>query len=153
MDSAVAPQPSRLIDAKLVPALSDLPGPGGSLAVMNLMRGYRLGLPSGQDVAKLLKAPKVFTGAELGSPIDPTPLWFYILKESELEEGADGNPIAGLHLGTVGGRVVGEVLLGLLNGDTQSYINQQPDWTPDPALDRDGDGTFTMGDLIAFATT
>ena len=153
MDAATIPQPSRLIDAKLVPALSDLPGPDGSLATLNLMRGYRLGLPSGQDVAKLLKAPRVFSGIDLGAPLDPTPLWFYILKESELELDADDAPIGGRHLGTVGGRIVGEVLLGLLNGDTQSYINQEPAWRPDPALSTNADGVVTMGDLIKFATT
>lgn len=146
------PQPSRLIDAKLVPALADLPGPGDSLALRNLLRGYSLQLPSGQDVAKFLKIPKVYSGSELGTSIDPTPLWFYILKESELAPHADGSPIAGRHLGPVGGRIVGEVLLGLLNGDTQSYINQQPGWKP-TIPDSDGDGMVTLSDLVTFVTT
>jgi hypothetical protein len=38
------------------------------------------------------------------------PLWFYVLKEAELK--ADGH-----HLGPVGGRIVAEVLIGLLAGD------------------------------------
>ncbi len=41
---------------------------------------------------------------ELGAP-QPTPLWFYILKEAELST-------AGASLAPVGGRIVGEVLLG-----------------------------------------
>lgn len=30
----------------------------------------------------------------------------------------------------MGGRIVAEVLLGILNGDTQSFITQEPDWKP-----------------------
>ena len=36
-----------------------------------------------------------------------TPLWFYILREAELTQD-------GLQLGAVGGRIVGEVFIGLL---------------------------------------
>ncbi len=144
--SGSVPQPSRLIDSRLVPALFDLPGPGPSLAFRNLKRGQALQLPSGQDVARHLKAPHVYTGAELTAP-DPTPLWYYILKESELDPEAQG-----LRLGPVGGRIVAEVLLGLLRGDTQSYVNQQPDWKP-TIPDSDGDGLISISDLIVFATT
>ena len=137
-----APQPSRIIDVRLVPALFDLPGPGGSLALRNLQRGQALQLPAGQDVARLMKAP-VLTGGDLGAP-DPTPLWFYILKEAELTSG-------GATLGPVGGRIVGEVLLGLLRGDVHSFVNVDPAWTP-TISDVDGDGRITMADLVAFAT-
>ena len=44
-----------------------------------------------------------------------TPLWYYVLKEAELVED-------GLHLGPVGGRIVAEVLIGLLQSDTGSYL-------------------------------
>jgi hypothetical protein len=50
-------------------------------------------------------------------------LWFYILREAEVQAG-------GQHLGAVGGRIVGEVIIGLLQGDSQSYLNQDPEWTP-----------------------
>jgi hypothetical protein len=145
------PQPSRLIDAKLVPALNDLPGPGDPLALRNLMRGYALQLPSGQDVARLLKVPKVFTGAELGTTLDPTPLWFYLLKESELAKANGDGQLNGQHLGPTGGRIIAEVLLGLLEGDKQGYINQQPAWAP-PVPDADGDGV-TIADVISFVTS
>ncbi len=138
------PQPGRLVDAKLVPALFDLPDQGGSLALRNLQRGQALGLPSGQDVARYMRVERVLSGADLGGVPEPTPLWFYILKESELVAGAQ-------HLGPVGGRIVAEVLLGLLRGDPQSWFNVEPGWQP--ALpDADGDGRFTMADLIKFAT-
>ena len=44
-----------------------------------------------------------------------TPLWYYVLKEAEVV--ADG-----LHLGPVGGRIVAEVLIGLLQTDPGSYL-------------------------------
>lgn len=140
-------QPSRLIDAHLSPALFDLPrlpaGEHQSLALRNLLRGQALQLPSGQDVARQLRVDKVFSGAELGSPLDPTPLWFYILKESELVAG-------GQRLGPVGAEIVAEVLLGLLALDPQSYFRVAPDWRPTipPADDAAG---LTLGDLIRFA--
>jgi hypothetical protein len=63
------------------------------------------------------------TAGEVGAP-EPTPLWFYILKESELA------PVSGAYLGPVGGRIVGEVLLGLLELDPRSWFWQDPRWTP-----------------------
>ena len=136
------PQPSRLVDARLVPALFDLPGVGAALAVRNLQRGQALQLPSGQDVARLLKTDSVLGAGDLGAP-EPTPLWFYLLKEAELVAG-------GTRLGPVGGRIVAEVLLGLLRGDVHSFANVDPTWTP-TIPDADGDGRFTMADLVAFA--
>lgn len=135
------PQPSRLVDAKLVPALFDLPDGGGSLAFRNLKRGQALGLPSGHDVAKLLRA-EALTSAELAGAPEPTPLWFYILKESEVRTG-------GAHLGPVGGRIVGEVLLGLFARDPHAWFSVEPTWQP-TIRDADGDGTVGMPDLIAF---
>jgi Animal haem peroxidase len=140
------PQPSRLVDGRLVPALFDLPhAGGGSLPLRNLKRGQALGLPSGQDVARFVRAPQVLSGADLGGVPEPTPLWFYILKEAELLTG-------GQHLGPVGGRMVAEVLLGLLNGDPQSWISIDPRWQP-TLPDADRDGQFTMSDLVVFATS
>ena len=141
------PQPSRRIDAKLTPGLFDLPRISGdqSLALRNLKRSQALGLPSGQDVARFLGVtPR--TGAELGTDLDPTPLWFYILKESELEDHR------GERLGKVGARIVAEVLLGLLAGDKLSYINVEPGWQPAPPIAPEP-GRFELGDLVRYATT
>lgn len=44
----------------------------------------------------------------------------------------------------MGGRIVAEVLVGLLQGDSQSYLRQDPDWTPTYG----SDGTFTILDLL-----
>ena len=54
---------------------------------------------------------------------------------------------AGEHLGPVGGRIVGEVIVGLLRGDRQSYLRQDPDWTPSYGTS----GDFTMADLLRTA--
>jgi hypothetical protein len=142
-------QPSRLIDGHLTPALFDLPrfppGEHQSLALRNLLRGQALQLPSGQDVARHLRVNSVFSGGELGSQLDPTPLWFYILKESELVE-------AGQRLGPVGAQIVCEVLLGLLELDPQGYFKVQPDW--EPTLEAaDADAGFSLGDLVRFAVS
>ncbi len=69
-----------------------------------------------------------------------TPLWFYILREAE--EMTDGR-----RLGPVGGRIVAEVFIGLLEGDHMSYLRQDPDWTPNLGQDED----FKMADLLRFA--
>ena len=54
----------------------------------------------------------------------------------------------GERLGPVGGRIVAEVLLGLLKGDSFSYVNADPTWAPDlPAAEP---GKFTLADLVTF---
>ena len=46
-----------------------------------------------------------------------------MLKEAELIED-------GLHLGPVGGRIVAEVIIGLLQSDPDSYLSYDPRWRP-----------------------
>jgi hypothetical protein len=96
-----------------------------ALAERNLLRGKRLGLPSGQDVATAM-GHKPLTNAQLGLS-DPgwqgkAPLWFYVLKEAELGGGD--------RLGPVGGTIVAEVILGLLAADPTSYFNANPAFDP-----------------------
>jgi hypothetical protein len=69
-----------------------------------------------------------------------TPLWFYILKEAEEREG-------GNRLGPVGARIVAEVFIGLLQGDSMSYLAQNPTWIPTLSPGED----FKMADLLKFA--
>src|SRR5439155_6005793 len=118
------PQPSRKIDTKLSPPLFRLPSgvdPGRhGLANLNLRRGRALGLPSGQDVAEAMEHEPM-NHRELGlegALGDHTPLWYYLLREAQVH--SDGE-----HLGPVGGRIVAEVLVGLLEGDPQSYLHQK----------------------------
>lgn len=137
------PQLSRRIDAHLSNGLFDLPGfpdAESSLAFRNLKRGEALGLPSGQDVARLVGA-KPLTAKGLKAP-EPTPLWFYILKES-------GNG-GGKHLGPVGGEIVADVLLGLLAEDNHSFVNQNPTWKPTLGPKA---GKFELADLVRFAVS
>jgi hypothetical protein len=118
-----------------------------SLAVRDLLRGRALDLPSGEAIARAVGEPPL-TERELGLvPLDigwqgETPLWYYVLKEAEVRG-------RGERLGPVGGRIVAEVLLGLLDADPTSYRVLAPDWTPE--LPSAADGAFTMADLLRFA--
>jgi hypothetical protein len=142
------PQRSYRMDAKLSHPLGDLPGqPDGmsSLAERNLKRGHSMSLPSGQTIAKAMGVTPLSEDRVGLAKIAPdyaadTPLWYYVLKEAEVRN-------EGTHLGPVGGRIVAEVILGLLIGDPLSYLNVEPDWTPDLGPTA---GRFTMSDLINF---
>lgn len=141
------PDLSRRIDTKLPAALFALQGSAGdnaNLALRNLRRGAALGLPSGQAVAEKMRVDRL-DDADL-APAAPgnAPLWFYVLKEAEVMH--DGE-----HLGPVGGRIVGETLLGLLRADPQSYLSLQPEWEPTLPT-RGGDPrAFDMADLLSTA--
>ena len=75
------------------------------------------------------------------------PLWFYILKEAELI--GDGSTGKGRTLGPVGGRIVAEVLVGLLQKDPNSYLYLNPAWKPAAPV-TPVRGRFTMADLLTF---
>jgi len=147
-------QPAYKIDTSLVNPLANLPASIGgtmpSLPLRNLLRGLRMGLPSGQDVACKMGVPpiadkdlKVGKATEGDTPknksivdIDPSfkgkaPLWYYILAEAQQQFKKNNTPI---RLGEVGGRIVGEVLIGLLLHDSHSYLSQAPCWQPRPEL-------------------
>jgi hypothetical protein len=137
------------IDTTLSPSLFRLPtGPGQfmSLALRNLRRGYAFALPWGQRVAEAIGvrplSERVLGLESLGFPRGRAPLWYYVLKEAEVLH-------RGEYLGPVGGRIVAEVLLGLLIGDPKSYLADQPNWEP---FLPPNDGDFTMADLVRFAT-
>ena len=94
-----------------------------SLATRDLQRGQAVGLPSGEAIARELGVP-VLDREDVGLGwTDETPLWFYILKEAELLH--DGE-----QLGPVGGRIVGEVLVGIVDADPGSFRAVDPSWTP-----------------------
>ena len=162
-------QPAYKIDSSLVNPLGDLP-PAiatkvSSLAERNLLRGLRMGLPSGQDVARKLGFPpipddllKVGKATEEDAPknkklvdISPAfrnnaPLWYYVLAEAQQAFVKDDTPI---RLGPVGGRIVAEVFVGLLLGDTHSFLRQDPLFQPTPSFTRNG--LFGIAELIAEA--
>ena len=149
---------NKRIDHRLSTALFNLPrsaiaGPGGpeSLAQRNLLRHVTFGLPSGQRIAKRMRRPALSRGdlselSEIDDEFDVdfrrhTPLWAYILFEA-------GTVEDGLRLGPVGGRIVAEVIIGLLQADPRSYLSEQPKWRP--TLPSDGND-FRMTDFLAFA--
>jgi hypothetical protein len=48
----------------------------------------------------------------------------------------------------VGSRIVTEVFVGMLQADTESFLNQRPAWRP--TLPAANPGTFAMQDLLRF---
>jgi Animal haem peroxidase len=194
-ESSRTARPVRQFDATMATPLFTLPttaipdsNPLNLLSSRNLLRGKKMGLPSGQQVARLMGVTPL-TNAQLGknhrievkAPIDSTgefanvvqilrefdvenqdlkalfadpawkgeaPLWFYILKEAELV--GDGATLGkGRTLGPVGGRIVAEVLVGLLQKDPNSYLYLNPAWKPAAPV-TPVRGRFTMADLLTF---
>ena len=155
------------------------PGQINVLALRNLERGQALGLPSAQRVAELMgldpipdeqlkvgKANVNGLNRQTGNkPITQfgksfaqnSPLWFYVLAEAQhqwaTQAAHESGPVrknaVHTHLGPVGGRIVAEVLIGLVLGDQNSFLNQKPNWRPslgDPKAKNTFD-RFTVGDL------
>jgi len=134
-----------------------------SLAVRNLARGIALGLPSGQDVANAVSQKcgnlRKLTDDELWDQPktaafkgQPAPLWFYLLREAEVLG-------QGEQLGPIGGRIVAEVIIGLLQADLRSaeapqqatsYLVSNPNWKPQ-VKGRKDEAAFTFADLFRIA--
>ena len=149
------------IDTSVVNPLSVLPAAvaanPSSLAERNLLRGWRLGLPSGQHVAKSMGVTPmddkdILIGKGVDQPaagevpfsistvspafIENCPLWTYILaeamhfKETVKIPVKESVSITTPRLGPVGGRIVAEVFLGLMFGDNHSLLKLEPTWQP-----------------------
>lgn len=161
-DNAKRLQFAYRLDTSLVNPLAALPpsvaSNPASLAERNLLRGWRLGLPSGQHVAlamghRPLHDKDILIGKATGNPgdavpiTDPSlnlpsvfrhncPLWTYILAEAMQYQEDVKIPVTenittkSPRLGPVGGRIVAEVFLGLLFGDPHSLLSLDPHWTP-----------------------
>jgi hypothetical protein len=153
-------KPNKKIDTTLSTALFHLPGSvvanpdaktnPASLAQRNLLRHLTFSLPSGQRVAQAMQMAVLSPGdlADL-KPYgleERTPLWFYVLREAQLTQNGE-------RLGPVGARIVGEVFIGLLQGDRASYLTQDPEWRPFlPTVDASKKGIdFAMVDLLRYA--
>jgi hypothetical protein len=164
------------LDTSLVNPLSNLPpsvaSNPSSLAARNLLRGWRLELPSGQRVAKAMgQTPipddKIFIGKATDTA-DPDrvkirdavpgthafdnncPLWTYILAEATLNQETvkipvvEDKSITTPRLGPVGGRIVAEVFLGLMFADKNSMLNLDPHWKP-------ANPSFQLKDFVNYA--
>jgi hypothetical protein len=138
--------PDSIAEPGDVPKPTPAPTPPGadvivrSLAFRNLLRGWRLGLPSGEAVAALMGVTTKDTKMDLNAN---TPLWRYILDEAA----TDGK---GQTLGPVGAAIVAETILGLLAADPSSYLRNNPLWQPDLGV-KPIDGQFELRDIIRFA--
>jgi hypothetical protein len=119
------------------------------LAQRNLLRHLTWELPSGQEIAKAM-GERSLGGNDLrelrpfGHGLErSTPLWHYVNAEAELLAG-------GQQLGPVGGGIVAEVLIGLLQLDSGSFLSE-PGWRPTLPAAFSGPGEFRMIDFLAFA--
>jgi hypothetical protein len=151
-------RPNKAIDTKLSTPLFNLPlgtipGQAGptSLPQRNLLRHVTWLIPSGQSIAQHMGVPMLSSDdlqelRTFGQDLDrSTPLWYYILKEGEVMEG-------GRQLGPVGGRIVAEVVLGLLKLDKTSYLAANRGWRPTlPTRSGQVTGDFRMVDFLTFA--
>ena len=126
-----------------------------SLAFRNLLRGYVLGLPSGQGIATEL-APKYnitvpndlqFSDINRWEEIDQetrsrlekhTPLFFYLMREAGVQGG-------GNRLGSVGSAILMEVF-GAMLLRPNTFITDRGNWEPDAAL-------RTLADLVRFVSS
>ena len=121
-----------------------------SLANLSLFRSKAMGLPSGQDVAVAMGFdpianediglcdpgdPCAFGDLPLPVDIDESPLLLYILEEARLQH--DGE-----QLGDVGGRIVADVIIGLLLADPDSIL-RKPFVSPVT-----GDGEVLFEDIL-----
>ncbi len=150
------------IDTTLVPPLSELPGfpaSEGNLAFRNLTRAHMVRLGTGQQMATFLTSKGVtltrltaaqiregsggttledLTQAQRSATVRDTPLWFYILREAELNQGK---------LKGVGARIVAETFHRAMEGSRTSIVRHAA-WRPSLGPD---DSTFRMVDLLLFA--
>jgi hypothetical protein len=99
--------------------------------------------PPGEAIAHRLGVPALTAEeaglAELGWTGE-TPLWLYILKEAEVLHARD-------RLGPVGGRIVGDVLVGIIDADPESFRTIDPEWTP-TLLPGRRTGAFGLADIL-----
>ena len=163
------------LDTSVVTPLSGLPAavapdPPPSLPQRNLRRGFRLGLPSGQQVAHAMNlTPLADKDIVIGKGTDAAdpgaknivtvskvfagncPLWTYILAEAMHHVESGKIPVKGNvtvttpRLGPVGGRIVAEVFLGLMFGDSNSLVRLDPHWKPKSGPN------FALKDFVNYA--
>jgi hypothetical protein len=150
------------IDTTLVPTLRRLPGfptAEANLASRNLTRAKMVTLATGQQMATFLRNRGVtltrltkaqiregrdgadldeLTGPQRDALLKDTPLWFYVLREAELNRG---------RLKGVGARLVAETFHRAMEGSDVSIV-RDPSWRPSLGPNNN---TFRMVDLLLFA--
>jgi hypothetical protein len=150
------------IDTRLALPLRDLPTlptDENDLAFRNLTRARMVRLATGQQMANFLKGKGVtltkltaeqiregkdgatledLTKSQRAALVKDTPLWFYILREAELNKG---------RLKGVGARIVAETFHRAMEGSKTSIV-RDPTWRPTLGPNKT---TFRMVDLLLFA--
>jgi hypothetical protein len=135
--------------------VSGLQNPQINLAVKNLIRGSRYGLPSAQDLAAALEVP-ILTPDEILSDSkqeevlrkhnfhQSTPLWYYINREAEILGDS-------LRFGPLASTIVCETFHGLAKGSKHSILHQKNEgWKPDSDLLPSNPDFYTFADLLWF---
>jgi hypothetical protein len=133
--------------------------PRANLAFRNLTRAKMVKLATGQQMARFMKNKGVnltaltktqlrngnngadlnaLTAAQRDAVLKDTPLWFYVLREAELNNGK---------LKGVGARIVAETFHRAMQGSSASIV-RDPTWRPTLGPDSN---TFRMVDLLLFA--
>ncbi|HUF58379.1 MAG TPA: heme peroxidase family protein [Actinomycetota bacterium] len=155
--------PAMRIDTKLSDRLRTLPAAGvedePNLALRNLIRAKMVRLATGQQMASFLKSKGVtltkltaaqiregnggatledLTQTQRSALVKDTPLWFYILREAELNQGK---------LTGVGARIVAETFHRAMEGSKVSIVRNDA-WRPSLGPNN---STFRMVDLLLFA--
>jgi len=160
IDTNLVDELAHLPDETIGPPLT--PAVVHNLAFRNLTRAEMVRLPTGQEVAQFLNANGVpvtpltatqitdgaggislgtLTQAQRDAIVQHTPLWFYVLREAEL----NGGKLAG-----VGARIVAEVFHRAMEGSETSILHG-PAFTPSTDLGSPDGTTFRMVDLLLFA--
>jgi hypothetical protein len=158
--------PLELLRLRPKATINNADGRASSLAALDLFRGRRFALPTGQDVAETIYGKGTSLSAEQISKLlldkqiyftpedeaerikkrlsdvfsEKTPLWFYILAEAEFQKGGK--------LGAVGSRIVAETVIQLLYHSEYSIL-QQPKWESDEGFLL-SNGTFDMPGMLKF---
>lgn len=168
LDPCVTPHMSKAFNAVFANELMDLPVVGSNnandraLAFRNLMRASALGVASGQAVAEEMKTkgyPLDVTDLKLdkvkkwkrvadvlhksGTDLAKnTPLFYYLLRESELASG-------GARFGPLGSALLLEVFGGMLRLCKDTFVEPfaTGNWHPDPCI-AGPDADFDKGRLI-----
>jgi hypothetical protein len=159
---------SLLIDHKVTARVFNLPESAipddvkyiANLPHRNLIRGSQIGVVSGEELAKFfgvrpltpdkvldpdyrVESLKLFQlDPRPGTPEFKTPLWYYILKEAEVQS-------QGARLGELGSRLVAEVLAGAIYyGNEFAYDDK---WVPKVIHPDHND--FTLHEIIDYVLT
>jgi Animal haem peroxidase len=133
-----------------------------ALPTRTLLRGSRMRLLTGQKVAEDLNVPRlkpqqILFGEDskllmrYGFETD-TPLWFYILKESEVNNYQKPYD----RLGRVGSWIVADTIVGALAADPASYLHADPkleNWEPTFKSDAPTTLPYSLKNLLEFIAT